>query len=184
LRDSFASSITQSIFLRGTSYGPLAGIIKLSVSVYAEATRETTPPSPSPSPTFVPRSTTPGASWATPRHLPGSSGMYLNDRKVHASIGRANPGSMVRGGAGSFARLVVSLWPPSRLDLFLVVLNLVRSSRSQRSIDAYLIPLTPRSSIHLASRSIARSRRELRLHSKAVERSCGMIEMKRSYTRI
>lgn len=28
----------------------------------------------------------------------------------------SEPGSMARGGAGSFARLLVPLWPPSRLD--------------------------------------------------------------------
>lgn len=37
-----------------------------------------------------------------PRLLPGSSGMYLNDRKVHASIGRANPGRWCERGRRVF----------------------------------------------------------------------------------
>lgn len=110
--DGFAASIAQSIFLlrRRTSHGwLLAGIIKLCVSVYTEATRET------------------GSSAAVAVSAVGSAVRYPRCESSHPSplprIQRnvvkrqegarvdwsGEPGSMARGGAGSFARLVVPL---------------------------------------------------------------------------
>lgn len=69
------------------------------------------------------------------------------------------PGSMVRGGAGSFARLVVPLWPPSRLGLLVVVLNLVRSPWSlvkKKNLSTYNWPLLTPGILDLSRRDRSR----------------------------
>lgn len=135
-RCAAAVSIAQSIFLRETSHGQLASLNYVPVftpkqHVKRLLRRRLRHPL---------RAVLRHPQWesrATPSALARIQRNVLKRQEGARVDWSGEPRVDGERGAGSFARLVVPLWPPSRLGLLVVALNLVRPPRSPVKIYRY-----------------------------------------------